>query len=491
DPAGAYDNGSFAVGVNVYGLLFSAPVGSANVEPDLAESGEFTSPTEFTVQLKDDLKFANGNDLTSSDVKFSFDRLFTINDSNGPMTLLANLDHIDTPDERTVVFHLTEPHDQVFTQALSSPAGLIVDEEVFAADALTDAQTIVDGRAFAGQYEIEHFELNNLVRYVPNANYGGARGQVENSGVNVTYYAEPANMKLDIQQGNIDVAYRSLSATDIADLKEHDDVEVIEGPGGEIRYLVFNFDTQPFGAAQADADPEKALAVRAAIADILDRDALASQVYKDTYAPLYSFVPTGLDGAATPLKDAYGDGAGGPDVARAKQRLADAQIDTPVTLHLQYSPEHYGPQSGDEYAMIKSQLEADGLFSVDLQSTEWVQYAKERAEDVYPAYQLGWFPSYSDADNYLTPFFRNDNFLANHYRDDDIDAMIRKQASETDAQARIALTEQIQTEVAKALPTLPYLQGRQLAVVQRGVDGVNLDPSNKFFYATLTKTDTK
>jgi hypothetical protein len=32
-----------------------------------------------------------------------------------------------------------------------------------------------------------------------------------------------------------------------------------------------------------------------------------------------------------------------------------------------------------------------------------------------PAYQLGWFPDYSDADNYLTPFFLKKNFLGNHY----------------------------------------------------------------------------
>lgn len=487
DPAGAWDNGSFAVGVNVYGLLFSAPTGQANVEPDLAESGEFTSPNEFTVKLKEGLKFANGNALTSSDVKFSFDRLFTIGDQNAPTGLLVNLDHIDTPDDLTVVFHLKEANDQVFSQALSSPAGLIVDEEVFAPDAITPAETIVAGKAFAGQYVIDSFELNNLVRYSPNSNYGGSRGKAENSGVNVKYYAESANMKLDIQQGNIDVAYRSLSATDIADLQGNDNVEVLQGPGGEIRYIVFNFDTQPFGAKQPDADADKALAVRQAIADIIDREAIAKQVYKDTYAPLYSFVPAGLDGAATPLKEQYGDGNGGPDANKAKQRLEDAGVPTPVEVNLQYSPEHYGPQSGDEYAAIKAQLEATGLFSVNLQATEWVQYTKERAEDAYPVYQLGWFPSYSDADNYLTPFFRTENFLANHYDNKAVDQLIASQAVEVDRDKRLQMITQVQDEVAKDLSTLPYLQGRQIAVVKQGVSGVNLDPSNKFFYATITK----
>ena len=74
DPAGSYDNGSFAVMNQVYPFLMNTPPGSPDVEPDIAESASFTSPTEYTVKLKPGLKFANGHDLTSSDVKFSFDR---------------------------------------------------------------------------------------------------------------------------------------------------------------------------------------------------------------------------------------------------------------------------------------------------------------------------------------------------------------------------------------------------------------------------------
>ena len=57
-------------------------------------------PTTYTCNLKPDLKFANGHDLTSSDVKFSFDRENTINDPNGPQSLLANLGSVETPDPR-------------------------------------------------------------------------------------------------------------------------------------------------------------------------------------------------------------------------------------------------------------------------------------------------------------------------------------------------------------------------------------------------------
>jgi peptide/nickel transport system substrate-binding protein len=489
DPAGSYDNGSFAVMNQVFPFLMNTPYGSPDVEPDIAESAEFTAPTEYTVKLKPGLKWANGNDLTSSDVKFTFDRQIAIADPNGPSSLLYNLDSVEAPDDTTVVFHLKSENDQVFPQILSSPAGPIVDEDVFSADALTPDQEIVDGEAFAGQYTISSYDFNNLVTYEAYEGYDGLLGPAKTEKIAVKYYADSSNMKLEIQQGDIDVAWRSLSATDIEDLRGNDDVKVLDGPGGEIRYITFNFDTQPFGAATPEADPAKALAVRQAAASLIDREELSEQVYKGTYTPLYSYVPAGLTGAIEPLKEMYGDGAGAPDAAAAEQLLADAGVETPVTLKLQYSNDHYGPSSADEYALIKDQLEKDGLFTVDLQTTEWVTYAEERTADVYPAYQLGWFPDYSDADNYLTPFFLEENFLVNHYADQEVNDLILEQAVTADADARTALIEEIQTKVAEDLSTLPYLQGAQVAVVGADVEGAEdtLDPSFKFRYAALSQ----
>jgi peptide/nickel transport system substrate-binding protein len=489
DPAGSYDNGSFAVMNQVYPFLMNTPLGSPDVEPDIAESAEFTSPTDYTVTLKDGLTFANGNPLTASDVKFTFDRQLAINDENGPASLLYNLASTDAVDDTTVVFHLKNPDDQVFPQILSSPAGPIVDEDVFSADALTPDQDIVDGNAFAGPYALTGYKINDLLSYQANPDYQGLLGAPATETVNVKYYTDASNLKLDVQEGNIDVAFRSLTATDVEDLRGNDNVSVVDGPGGEIRYITFNFNTQPFGAATPEADPAKALAVRQAVADLIDRQEIADQVYKGTYTPLYSYVPEGLTGAVTPLQEKYGDGNGGPDAAKAAQRLQAAGVQTPVQLSLQYSNDHYGPSSGDEYALIKDQLEATGLFAVNLQTTEWVQYSKDRTADVYPAYQLGWFPDYSDADNYLTPFFLTENFLSNHYADQQVNDMILQQATTADPAARTALIEQIQDMVADDLSTVPYLQGAQVAVTGTDVSGAEdtLDPSFKFRYGALSK----
>jgi peptide/nickel transport system substrate-binding protein len=493
DPAGSYDNGSFAVQNQVFPFLFNTPYGSPEVKPDIAVSGDFTAPTEFTVKLKPNLKFANGDKLTSSDVKFTFDRDLKIADENGPSSLLVNLDRVEAKDPTTVVFHLKQGNDQVFKQVLSSPAGPIVDEQVFPADKLATDDEIVKANAFAGQYSIKSYNFNNLISYKANPNYDGVLGKAKTETVNVKYYTSQSNLKLDIQNGNIDVAFRSLSPTDVKSLDSNKKVTVYHGPGGEIRYFVFNFQTAPYGTKTPEADPAKALAVRQAAADLVDRDALSKDAYKDTATPLYSYVPDGLTGANTALKGLYGNGKGGPDAAKAKSVLEAAGVKTPVTINLQYNTDHYGETSSDEYAAVKSQLETDGLFTVNLQSTEYVQYSKDRKAGVYSVFQLGWFPDFSDADNYLTPFFYNptdkEAFILNHYDDPAVDKLILEQAVTSDKAARTKIIEQIQDAVAAQLPTIPLLQTDQVAVAVKGVSGVKdtLDASFKFRYAALSK----
>ena len=493
DPAGSYDNGSYAAQIQVFPFLYAQDYNTSELSADIAaDDGTWNSDgTQFTVKLKSGLKFANGHDLTSSDVKFSFDRVKKINDENGPSSLLANITDVKAKDDTTVVFTDSVPYDVTLKQVLSSPAGPIVDEESFSDSKLTDADTIVKDNAFAGPYKLTSFKLNEALAYAKNDSYKGLT-PAKNDAVQVKYYADASNLKMAVQQGQIDVAYRSLTPTDISDLSKDKKVKVVTGPGGEERFLTFNFRIQPYGEKTSEPNAAKAKAVRQAVANLIDRDELASKVYKNTYTPMYSFIPDGLTSHSDTLKSAYGDGNGKPSTDKAKKVLSDAGVKTPVDLKLQYNPDHYGSSSADEYAAIKSQLESSGLFKVDLQSTEWTQFNKDRvvtedSDGSYPVYQLGWFPDYSDPDNYLSPFFRDGNFVNNGYSNKEVNDLIVKQAGETDAKAREDLLKEIQKLETDDLSTIPLLQGAQVAVTGSNVKGVVLDASFRFRYSSVTK----
>ncbi len=269
----------------VYPFLLAYKPGTAELNPSIAESADFTDPKKYEVKLKDGLKFANGNELTSSDVKFSFDRQIKIQDPNGPSSLLGGLESVETPDDKTVVFNLKRDNDQTWPGVLASAAGPIVDEDVFSPTELTPDQEIVDGKAFSGPYVIDGFKFNELITYKAYPDYQGYLEPAKTDTVQMKYYSDANNMKLDVEKGTIDVAWRSLSATDIEDLGKNDDLTVHKGPGGEIRYIVYNMDTMPFGKKTDDTDEKKALAVRQAMADSIDRQAVASQVYKGHLHP--------------------------------------------------------------------------------------------------------------------------------------------------------------------------------------------------------------
>ena len=239
----------------------------------------------------------------------------------------------------------------------------------------------------------------------------------------------------------------------------------------------------PFGAKTAEADPAKALAVRQAIADLVDREAIADQVYKGTYTPLYSYVPDGLTGANESLKDLYGDGNGGPDADKAKAAPRGRRRHHPGRAQPAVQPATTTARPrATSTRMIKDQLETSGLFTVNLQSTEWVQYSKDRTADVYPAYQLGWFPDYSDADNYLTPFFLTENFLENHYDNPSQRPDPRAGDHGRPGGARGAHRARSRTRSPRTCPRSRCSRARRSPSSARDVEGVEdtLDASFKF-----------
>jgi peptide/nickel transport system substrate-binding protein len=493
DPAGSYDNGSLNVQTQVYQYLLNFPAGSTEPTPDAASACDFATPTTYVCTMKPGLKFANGNDLTASDVAFSFERIVAINDPSGPSSLLGAMKSVEATDDSTVTFTLNAANDQTFPQILVTSAGPIVDEDTYPADKVMDDDAAVKANGFSGPYTIAKYDKNQLAAFKANPDYQGTYGKAKTKTVTMKYYAKAENLKLDIKNRDIDVAFRSLTPTDIADLEKSDGIKVFTGAGGELRYITFNLTTMP------GESKEQKLAIRKAMAASVDRADLAKQVYKDTFTPAYSMVPDGQAGATEAFKDAYGDA---PDAAKAKAFLDEAGVKTPVNIKLQYNPDHYGSSSDQEYNAIKRQLEESKLFTVDLQSTEWVTYSEEYNADAYPVFQLGWFPDFPDADNYLSPFLspydkeKSGNFTNSHYNDLDTEfadpemtKLLDSERTDGDKAAREATLKQIQDRIADQVPYLPLLTGSQVAVGVDGVKGLDetLDASFKFRFTSLSK----
>jgi peptide/nickel transport system substrate-binding protein len=484
DPAGSYDLGSSTLQYAMYQQLLTVPPGTTEPEGDAAESCQYTDPRTFECTLREGLTFSNGNDLTSSDVKFTVERNIAIADPDGASGLLAsvatvnkdgslsvNPDAIETPDDQTVIFHLNKP-DATFQYVLThASAGSIVDEDTFPGDALLpDAEAVG-----SGPFVMSEYQKDEQASMEANADYQGPRPP-QSPLVFVKYYPEASNLKVAVQNQEVDVAWRALSPTDIADLQGDDSVDVFEGEGAEIRYFVWRLQNPTASE----------LAVRKAVSYLIDRQAISERAYSGTVEPLYSIVPPSFPGATESFKDVYG---AQPDPAAAEQVLNEAGIETPVDLTLGYTPTHYGPNAVDEATELQAQLNDSGLFNVELKSAEWEQYQTLYQEGAYDLFQLGWFPDFVDADNYLSPFFVNGGFFANGYTNQQVNDLVAQEQGSTEPATREDAFQQIQEITADEVPLIPSWIGPNVAVSGPGMSGVEetLDAAFIFRFWNVTK----
>jgi peptide/nickel transport system substrate-binding protein len=475
DPAGSYDLPSWNVVYNVYQTLVRVDAATQKTVPDAAQSCDPSKDFKtWTCKLKPNLKFSNGDPLTSQDVKFSFDRVLKINDPSGPSSLLGKV-KTDAPDPQTVVFHLSDPN-SLWNYIISTGAGAIVDHNVFPADKKLGDDKVVG----SGPYQLKAYQPGQVAQFVPNKNYTGDL-KVSNGGLVIQYYQDENALKLDLEQGKVDVAYPALSPTALNELKGKSGINEVSGPGGFITYMVFNLNTMPGDS------PAQKRAIRRAIAYLVDRESIAKNVYQGTVDPLYSMVPVGLDGHEDVYKTEFG---ASPDKAKAQAELQKAGVSAPVKVQIWWTPSHYGALSGDMYTEIKRQLEGSGLFKVDLQSTEWEQYSSNCLADKCPIFQLGWFPDYPDTDDYVAQFYGTTSFLNNHYTNPKVDQLIKDEKGSTDAARRTADFKKIQEASVADTPVLPIWQGKQIAVTHGQVSGLQqtLLPDYIFRFWVLSKS---
>ncbi|HEX6329010.1 MAG TPA: ABC transporter substrate-binding protein [Jiangellaceae bacterium] len=475
DPAGEFDRPSNNIVDSLYEKLLTIPPGGTEPEPQLAESCEWADDVTYTCTLKEGLQFSDGSDLTAEDVVHSFQRQLTIQHESGGWTLMGGINpdnggSVEATDDLTVVFNLAAP-DATFPMVLSAPnMGSIVPSDTYPMDALQPNDQVIG----SGPYVIGEFDPSTQITLEPNESYAGDR-EVNNGGVIIQKFDQASALKQAIEAGDVNIAYSGLGVTDTADLVENGaerGVEVLEGEGTEINYMVM----------QTGRPPLDNPAVRQAIAQIIDRETIAESIYEGTVTPLYGPIPEGLDGHKPSFQEVYGE----PDPEAAAQILADAGVETPVAFTLWWMPDRYGEEIADMYAEIERQLEADGLFDVTLESESWESYSTTFSDGSKDAFDLGWFPDFPDASNYITGFYASDdrNFLNAGYSNPEMDQIIDEVLVNPNQEERIPLFEQAADIVAQDVPIVQLWQRNQFAYIREGVEGVSdtLDTTFIFRY---------
>ena len=152
----------------------------------------------WTVTIRDDVSFTDGERLTAEDVAFTYN---TVKDASS-VSDFTMLDYAETEDDRTVVFHMNRPFSiWPYTMAVTG----IVPEHAY------DSATYGASPVGSGRYVLKQWDRGQQVILEANPDYYGGEPLMKK--VTILFMEEDAAF-LAAQAGQVDLAYTSATYSD-------------------------------------------------------------------------------------------------------------------------------------------------------------------------------------------------------------------------------------------------------------------------------------
>ena len=475
DPAHAYDFHTWEIFYNIYQGLMAYEPGETKLVPGLAQSYSVNAAgDEYTFKLRPGLKFSDGTPLEASAVKWSIDRVIRL--QGDPSWLVTDfVKEVQVVDAATVKFVLSAPT-AFFPQLAATVPYYPVNPNVYPADKIIRDPSELKGGALVGlgPYKAVSFKRDEEVILEANTSFWGSQPKIPR--IVIRYFADATTMRLALERGEIDLAYKSLNPSDIKDLAQKKELRMYKLPGPQIRYICFETSELTF----------KDKRLRQAVANLIDRQEIIDKVYLGLNSPLYSMVPNGMVYQAKTFKDVYGEK---PKVEAATALLAAAGYTPakPLRIEFWYTPSHYGDPEVNMAEVIKAQLERSPAVKVALKSAEWATYKDQWRNKQMALWLLGWYPDYIDPDNYTAAFAGTSGSkgMGINWSSAEWDKLFDTEQRSTNAQVRETTFKTLQTLWADEIPTLPVWQGDLYVFTRPGVKGVKIGPTLVFNYNVL------
>jgi peptide/nickel transport system substrate-binding protein len=453
-----------------------------DIIPALAISWDVSADgLTWTFNLRQGVMFDSSREFTADDVKYTFDRGIGIADPDGAFVGVGVGDIIDSVtvvSKYVVKFQLKIPF-AAFLSLMAFQACYIVDPEYApmagSSWSIDDVVLYEDGNSRGsnpmglGPYNLKSWTrvAGKDTEMTLEANplyWNSVGGYPKTKNITINFYADSSGLALAMTAGDIDVAFRQLSTTDITAMKSNPDLKVWEGTGAFIQYLCMQQKNAPFNNAK----------IRQAVAAAIDRSSLVDTVFQGQAEKLYSMIPLGMFGH-TEAFESLGD----PNYTRTRELLAELGYNenNKLTSTLWYETSGHYPQSPQQALVLKSSLEESGVISVNLESRDWAAYRTARQEEIMQAYILGWYPDYIDPDDYIFPFVHSSggSWIHHNYANPEMDKLIEWARGNTTSTARQSLYAQIQDLMVQDAAIIPLYQGGAYAVSKTNVDGIYLD----------------
>jgi peptide/nickel transport system substrate-binding protein len=489
DPADAYDQFTGNIHFNTLERLYTYKPGTTELVPQLATAMPQVSSDglTYTIPVRTGVKFHDRTDFTAEAMAFSLRRFIQL--KGAPSFLLSDIIKSVRSDNAAneLIVTLKQPF-PLFPKLLAFTGAGAVSPLAYGGSGNKDffPKQIVG----TGPYQLAQYVEGNLLRLDAFPDYWGQRPA--NRGIDIQFLSSNANLLNAFKTGAVDVAFQTLSPTQIRNLETNAAQQgwtVASNQGATMLFMVLN-------VAQPPLDNIK---VRQALAAAIDRPLLQERVFQGQRVPVYSLIPATLSAYRPVFQKLYGDG----NAKLVRQLLTEAGYsdDRPVKISIWYTPKYAG--NGD---LVASTLKAaiaksvGKILQINLEKVDQTVAYAFLDKGAYSAFLLDWVPDSFDPDNFTYPFLLceeadkngctkgGSQYFGSFYNNPEMNQLLAQQRLEQDPVKRDRLFAKIQDILGMDVPFIPLWQNREYAFARPGVKGVAIEPTQQLPYSSIHKT---
>jgi len=428
-----------------------------NVTPGLAESWQIPDPLTYIFHIRHGVRFQDGRPLTSRDVKWTFDSLLQGRIRSTRAAAYRFVDHLEAPDDYTVIFHLKEPFSPLLWNLSDGAMGIVP------YGSLTEMASAPIG---SGPFRFVSAEPDKEVVLARNESYWGQKASVER--LRFTVVPDTTTRALELRKGSADIASNALTSDMVLALEKEPNLEVEHAPGTVLSYLAFNL-----------RDPIlRDVRVRQAFAYAIDRRPMIEYLWRGFAQPAASLLP--------PQSWAYDPDVPKYEFAPDKANKILDEAGYPAIKGVRF---HVTMKTSTEEttrlmaAVLQQQLRAVGIV-LDIRTFEFATFFADVTSGAYQVYSLRWVGGNEDPDIFEYAF-HSDKFPAHganrsYYVNPRIDALINQGRAETDPSRRKPVYAEIQCILASDMPYINLWFLDNVLVHSRRVRNLPLNPSGNY-----------
>lgn len=428
-----------------------------DVAPGLAEHWEIPDPLTFIFHLHHGATFHDGRPLTSRDVKWTFDSLLQGKVRSTKAAVYRFVDHIDAPDDFTVIFHMKEPSATLLWNLSDGAIGIVP----YGSGADIAAHPIG-----SGPFKFVSAETDKEVIVERNDDYWGQKAKLAR--VRFAVVPDATTRALELRKGSADAAINALTPDTVLTLQRNPSLAVERAPGTVLAYLGFNL-----------RDPIlQDVRVRQAIAYALDRSPMIEYLWRGEAQPARSVLP--------PQSWAYN---GNVPTYDHDPRKAQQLLDTAgypaingVRFHITMKT------STDEntrlmVAVMQQQLREIGIV-LDIRSFEFATFFTDVTHGAFQMYGLRWIGGNEDPDIFEYAFhsakFPPNGANRGYYSNAEVNSLIDQARRAVDPSVRKPLYAELQLILAEELPYIDLWYLDNVLVHNKRVRNVQLNPAGNY-----------